>query len=217
MESNYPSNSNKQKKTEVPAKETEPKKVEQITSGNVVRRKKPLGKRFAETFVGGDAKGVVGYVVYEVLIPAARDMVADAGREAIERMLYGEQRSPHRRGGSARPSGANGYVSYNRFAPGQSSSRNDDPRPSLSRKARASHDFDEIILASRVEAEEVIDRLFDLVSRYESATVADLYEMVGVTGNYTDDKWGWSDIRGAGVTRVRNGYLLDLPKPEPLD
>ena len=87
----------------------------------------------------------------------------------------------------------------------------------MSRRARASHDFDEIILASRVEAEEVIDRLFDLVSRYESATVADLYEMVGVTGNFTDDKWGWTNIRGAGVTRVRNGFLLDLPRPEPLD
>jgi hypothetical protein len=72
-------------------------------------------------------------------------------------------------------------------------------------------------LATRVEAEEVIDRLFDVVSRYETATVADLYEMVGVTGNYTDDKWGWTDLRGASVQRVRNGYLLDLPRPEPLD
>jgi len=87
----------------------------------------------------------------------------------------------------------------------------------MSRRGRASHDFDEIILATRVEGEEVIERLFDLVSRYEAATVADLYELVGVSGNYTDDKWGWTDVRGSGVTRVRNGYLLDLPKPEPID
>ena len=214
MESNYPSNSRKQKITVETKVESEPKKVEQVTSGNVVRRKKPLGKRIAETFVGGDARGVVGYVVMEVLIPAARDMIADAGREGIERMIYGDTRSPNRRGGSSHP---NGYVSYNRFASSQSGpARREEPR-NFSRKARASHDFDEIILASRVEAEEVIDRLFDLVSRYESATVADLYEMVGITGKYTDDKWGWIDIRGAGVTRVRNGYLLDLPKPEPLD
>ena len=218
MESNYPSNSNKQKKASEPKDEQEPKKVEQITSGNVVRRKKPLGKRFAETFVAGDGKGVLGYVLWEVLIPAARDMVADAGREGIERMLYGgEHRSGNRRGGS-RSGGSSGYgyVSYNKFAPSQQQPRRDEPR-SVSRRARASHDFDEIILASRVEAEEVIDRLFDLVSRYESATVADLYEMVGVTGNFTDDKWGWTNIRGAGVTRVRNGFLLDLPRPEPLD
>lgn len=87
----------------------------------------------------------------------------------------------------------------------------------MSRRGRSTHDFDEIILATRVEAEEVVDRLFDLVGRYESASVSDLYSLVGISGNFTDEKWGWTDLRGAGVERVRNGYLLDLPRPEPLD
>jgi hypothetical protein len=87
----------------------------------------------------------------------------------------------------------------------------------MSRQARARHDFDEIVLESRTEAEEVIDRLFDLVSRYESATVADLYELVGLASSHTDHKWGWTDLRGAGVSRVRGGYLLDLPDPHPLN
>lgn len=208
----YPSNSRHPQRDE-PDKD---KKIEPVVSGEVLRRKKPLGKRFAETFVGGDARSVGSYVFLDVLIPAAKDAIADAFTTGIERMLFGETRSSTRRG-HARSSGPSGYVSYNRFSssPG-SPSRREEPR-GPSRRARASHDFDEIILATRVEAEEVIDRLFDLVSRYETATVADLYELVGVTANYTDDKWGWADIRGAGVTRVRNGYLLDLPKPEPLD
>lgn len=219
----FPSNSHKMssddlvedtKKTTARPKKDE-KKVERVTSGEVIRRKKPLGKRFAETFGGGDARGVWGYIVLDVLIPAAKDMVADATSQGVERMLFGEARSSSRRGGF-RSSGSNGYVSYNRFGPSASRNRHEETR-SISRRSRATHDFDEIILATRVEAEEVIDRLFDLVSRYESATVADLYDLVGATGNYTDDKWGWTDIRGAGVTRVRNGYLLDLPKPEPLD
>lgn len=211
MESEFPSNSHSSKR----AARDEPKKVEQIVSSEVVRRKKPLSKRFTETFVGGDARGVASYVMFDVLIPAAKDMVADAMSMGVEKMLFGDVRSSSRRGGSR--SGSSGpYVSYNRFAPGSSLGRRDEPTIP-SRRARATHDFDEIILATRVEAEEVVDRLFDLVSRYESATVADLYELVGVSGNYTDDKWGWTDIRGAGVTRVRNGYLLDLPKPTPLD
>jgi hypothetical protein len=208
---NYPANSHKQKTR--PEKE-EPKKVTRIATGEVVRRKTPLGKRFAETFVGGDARGVMGYVMWEVLIPAARDMIADAGREGIERMLYGDHRSPSRRGGP-RTGGPNGYVSYNRFAPSQQG-RREEPRQ-MSRRARVVHNFDEIILASRVEAEEVLNQLDDLVTRYDSATVADLYDMVGITSQYTDDKWGWTDLRDAGVSRVRNGYLLDIPKPEALD
>ena len=86
----------------------------------------------------------------------------------------------------------------------------------MSRQARARHDFDEIVLDSRVEAEAVIDRLFDLVSRYESATVADLYEIVGLSSTHIDHKWGWTDLRGAGVSRIRDGYLLDLPEPHSL-
>lgn len=206
----YPTNSHKQKKEE----KVEPKKkVEQVTRGEVTRRKKPLGKRMAETFVGGDTKGVWSYVLLDVLVPAAKDMVSDAVSTGVERMLFGDNyRGGRRPRGSGRPPS---YTSYNRYSPMGGRER-EEPR-ALSRRGRASHDFDEIILETRVEAEEVVDRLFDLVSRYEMATVADLYDLVGVSGSYTDDKWGWTDIRGAGVTRVRNGYLLDLPRPEPLD
>ena len=193
------------------------KKIEKVVEGSVLRRKKPLTKRFMETFVGGDARGVVGYVMMDVLLPAAKDMVADAVSQGVERLIFGEARSTSRRTGYRPGTGTGtGYVSYNRFSSSPpAGTRREEPR-SISRTSRARHDFDEIILATRVEAEEVIDRLFDLVSRYESATVADLYELVGVSGNYTDDKWGWTDLRGAGARRVRNGYLLDLPRPELL-
>lgn len=211
----YPSNS---KNRPPAAKDREPKKVQQVVSGEVVRRKKPLRKRFSETFVGGDARGVGSFVMLDVLIPAAKDAIADAFSQGIERMLFGEVRSSSRRGHGASRFGSTqyGHVSYNR--PTALQGRREDPRDRMpSRRARANHDFDEIILSTRVEAEEVIDRLFDLVARYEQATVSDLYELVGVTGDYTDEKWGWTDIRGAGVTRVKGGYLLDLPRPEPLD
>jgi hypothetical protein len=209
MESEFPSNSRRPTR---PQREEKPKKIEKVVVSDVVRRKKPLGKRLSETLVGGDARGVWGYIAFEVIVPAFKDTFTDAVSQGVERLVFGEARSSSRRTGH-RPGG---YVNYqSRYSPG--GGRRDEPRQQMSRRARANHDFDEIILATRVEAEEVIDRLFDVVSRYETATVADLYEMVGVTGNYTDDKWGWTDLRGASVQRVRNGYLLDLPRPEPLD
>jgi hypothetical protein len=208
----FPTNSHKAKDAE--GEQPEAKKTEKVVTGDVVRRKKPFGKRFTETFVGGDAKSVWGYVVFDVLVPAAKDMASDAVSQGIDRMLFGENRPRNRRTGHRPGTNPNGYVSYNRFS--QNRPTREDPR-NVSRRARASHDFDEIILATRVEAEEVIDRLFDLVSKYEVATVGDLYDLVGITSNYTDSKWGWEDIRGAGVTKVRNGYLLDLPRPEPIE
>lgn len=213
MATDFPSNRHKDKEDAKPeAKKETKEKVEKVVEGEAIRRKKSLGTRLKETFFGGDTRGVWGYVGEEVLIPAAKDMIADAVSQGIERMIYGEAKSSSRRTGR-RPDGKGPYISYDRYSRKKSASRRSD----ISQRARASHDFDEIILASRVEADEVIDRLFDLVSKYETATVADLYDLVGITGNYTDDKWGWVDLRGADVRRVRNGYLLDLPRPEPLD
>lgn len=200
----YPSN----KGTDEPRE----KNIKRVTSEEPIRRKKSLGKQFKETFVGGDAKSAIRYVIFDVLIPAARDTIVEAGTQGIEKLILGDSRRS--RGAPPPSAGATGYVSYNRYAMG---SRQSGPQRAISRRARSQHDFDEIVLADRVEAEEVIDKLFEVVSRYGSATVMDLYELVGLPSSHTDNKWGWSSIRGAGVTRVRGGYLLDLPEPQPLD
>lgn len=206
----YPSNSRKSRVDEPP-----PKKVEKIIEGEVVRRKKPLSRRFMETFFGGgDAGTVWSYILSDVLVPAAKDMVSDAVSQGVERTLFGEtnrrrQQNPTR--------GLTQYTSYNRYSASPGLRRPEDPRQGLSRRGRETHDFNEIIIGTKVEAEEVIDALFEIISKYESVTVANLYELIGETGTFTDEKWGWTDLRAAGVTRVKSGYLLDLPRPEPLN
>ena len=189
----------------------EDKNIERVTSSDPVRKKRSLRKQFTETFVAGDAKSAFRYVIFDVVLPAAKDMIVEAGSQGIEKLIFGDSR---RRGSTPPVSGPTGYVSYNRYAMG--GNRSTGPSRAISRQARAKHNFDEIILDQRAEAEEVIDRLFDLVSRYESASVADLYELVGLAAAHTDHKWGWTDLHGAGVTRISGGYLLDLPEPHPL-
>lgn len=210
MESlDYPANSEASKR--VVSNKNE-KNVERVTSGDAIRKKKSLRKQFKETFIAGDVKTSIRYVAFDILLPTLRDMLWEAGSGGIEKLIFGDSR---RRGSTIPQSGPTGYVSYNRYAVGRGPLAG--PQRAMSRMARARHDFDEIVLESRIEAEEVIDRLFDLVSRYETATVADLYELVGLPSSHTDNKWGWSDLRGAGVSRVRDGYLLDLPDPIPFN
>lgn len=215
MESEFPSNSKTTKTTKksTDAKD-EPKKVEKVVTGEVRTRKRPLGRRFADTFAGGDARGAGSYVLFDVMIPAAKDMVADAMSQGVERMLFGEVRSTSRRGHRTGASG--GYTPYNRMGSGPIGSRREEPRVP-SRRNRALHNFDEFILDTRAEAHEVLDRLHHRIDQYEVATVADLYDLLGQTGEYTDAKWGWTDLRYADITRITNGYVLDLPRPEPID
>ena len=192
------------------------KDITRVTSSEPVRRRRSLGKQFKEVFIAGDARSAVRFAVMDVVLPMARDLVFEAVSEGFQKLIFGESR---RYRGVTRPqAGEYGYVAYNRYSSTSAPpSRLTSPQRALSRQARARHDFDEIVLDSRVEAEQVIDELFEVVSRYESASVADLYQLVGLATAHTDHKWGWTDLHGAGVSRVRGGFLLDLPDPEPLD
>lgn len=220
MDNEFPSNS----KMTAPAKKAssakvEEKKVEKVVTGKVVQRKKSLGTKFKETFISGaDSKSVLEYVLFDILKPAAKDMIVDATQAGLERTFYGEARSGGRRGYGRGPSGP-GYTAYNR--PGapvvRSGGPREEPRHAPSRRARANHDFGEIILQTRVEANAVMDTLYELLSRFEVVTVADLYDAVDVESAFTDNRWGWEDLQGSDIRRVRDGYLLVLPRPVPID
>ena len=78
-------------------------------------------------------------------------------------------------------------------------------------------DFQDLIFESRGEAEEVLTNLLDLIADYGVASVADLYDLVGITGPFTDNKYGWTDLRTASVSRTREGYIINLPKAVAID
>lgn len=196
-------------------------RVGKIVSNGAVRRKTPLGKRVKNLFLSDAGQGVWEFVVHEVLVPAAKDMFTDAVNQGLEKKLYGEVRSVGRRTG-VRPgahvvSNTNvGTVRYDRASSSPvAGSRSTDG--GMSRRARQRHDFGEIVVPTRGEATEVIDMMFAIISKYEQVSVAEFYEMVNITPSHTDYKYGWTDIRGAGVVRVNGGYLIDLPVPVALD
>ena len=59
--------------------------------------------------------------------------------------------------------------------------------------------------------------LGDIIEEYGLATVADLYDLCGITTEYTDENWGWTSARYMSVIRSRRGYMLQLPKPDHIN
>ena len=58
-----------------------------------------------------------------------------------------------------------------------------------------------------------VDRSDPTCEPYGIASVADLYDLAGITcRSYTANKYGWTDIRSAKVVRIRDGYILQLPR-----
>ena len=51
---------------------------------------------------------------------------------------------------------------------------------------------------------------------YGVVSVADMYDLCGMTCNYTDNKYGWKSLARADISRVRDGYMIKLPKAEPI-
>lgn len=188
------------------------KKVEKVVTHKVTKRKKSLGKRMSETFLEEDGQNVVQYIVYDILIPAAKDTISDLVKGGIEMLLYGEggsrDRSTYRDRGR---SYSQTRTSYNRMY-GNDDRRLSPPRD-RSRRSRMSHDFDDVVLDSREEAKKVLDELNLLIDQYDWASVEDFNDLVGLDSEYTDCRWGWTDLRAAYIERARHGgWIIRLPR-----
>ena len=199
LRGNYKSNSNKDK--------DEKKKIDPIVKGKVSAKKKSGARKFADVFIHEDVANVKNYIVMDVLLPAAKKAISDIVTNGIDMMLYGET------GRSSRRDSRGSRVSYSRYYDERDRDRDRGSRG----RTRVGYDYDDIILENRAEAVEVLDRMEDLLETYGIVSVADLYDLVGITGNYTDNKYGWTNLKNASIVRSRDGYLLKMPKALPID
>lgn len=190
-----------------------------VITGKVVRRKKPLGRRFLDTFFAGE--GVFAYLFRDVLVPALQDTATNMVTQGIEKAIYGEVRSHGRpvRGASSIV-GSRNYTSYDRPS---TIIRSSSPAPAAGPPMRrpssqpSSMDIGEIILDDYNQAQIVAEKLLEAIQQYGCVTVANLNELLRTSSTVTDYKYGWEDLSMLQIKRVRGGgYMLDLPMPEDL-
>ena len=76
----------------------------------------------------------------------------------------------------------------------------------------------ELVYETRADAEKVLNGMSEIIDEYGFVTVADLYDISGLSGAYyTDSIIGWKgSIKESTIKKVRDGYVIDLPKPEVL-
>ena len=59
--------------------------------------------------------------------------------------------------------------------------------------------------------------MYDVIEQYEVVSVSDLYDMADLVAPHTGNRYGWTDLRNAEVIRVRDGYVIKLPRALPID
>lgn len=182
------------------------RKVEKVVTGKVITKKKSKFSKIVGAFISEDANSVGSYVFGEVLIPVIKKAISDIITDGTDIILYGETRKGGKRSISDR-------VSYTNYS-------NRDYRPSRIERGSSysNYSLDDIIIDNRREAEEVLSRMDELMETYGLVRVADFYDLVGVKCNYTDNQYGWTNIRNAEIVRARNGgYMIKMPRAVPID
>lgn len=203
----YPSNSYTNRMDKKPKKEIKP-----VVKNEVRIQKKGLGEKFSETFLQADIQSVKNSVIFDILIPAAKDMLSDMTKGLVDGLLYGDRHGSrtYRDRGSSRV-----YRKYDNCYDEQPRRRrreDDDPPFASSRSI-----VDNLIFKTRGEAEEVLSNAIDYIEEYDSISVKDLYAYANKKSDFTKEKYGWYDLSSASVERIREGYLLKLPKPVVID
>lgn len=197
----YKPNSNKYKREQ---QELAEKKVEKVVSSPVKTRKKSELRKFADIFIPEDVANVKSYILLDVVVPKVKQVI----EEVVSTILWGES-------GRSKKGTAASKVSYRSYYERERNRNSyDDPRS----RSIGGYTYDEeYILNSRMDAEGVLTSMDDLISTYGVVTVADYLELVGVPSQYTDNKYGWTNVRSATVVRVRDGWVIKLPKAMPIN
>lgn len=177
--------------------------VEKVVKGNVKVKKNEM-RKFKDVFISEDMHNVGSYVLMDVLVPAIKDAIEDIVTNGIRMILRGET-------GSRKSSSNASKVSYSRFYDDRRDGRSSETR------SRSSYSYDDITFETRGDAELALERMSELIDAYGEASVADLFDLAGQTGSYTDNRYGWTNIRSAKVYRTRDGYMIEFPKAMPLN
>lgn len=183
-------------------KTPEGKRAEKVVKGTVKVKKNEM-RKITDVFISEDAANVKSYILFDVLVPSIKRAIYDIVVNSLGMSLFGG------RGDGKRPIGDK--VSFHDYS---ASSRRDD-RPSSSRSS-GGYSYADITLDSRAEAESVLNCMDEMMDEYGIVRVADLYDLVGHTGEYTDNHYGWTNIRNAEIISTRDGYRIKMPRPLPI-
>lgn len=188
-------------------KAREPREIQPVTRSAGRVRKAPLGRRLRETFVQGDAQSVWSSMIWNSFLPGLRDQIHDALEQGLYSLFNGGE-TAYRRAGRSSSRGSNISRHNPDRALGGGGRRESEV---ITREARDRHDLSVIELDSRAEAEAVLDAMIASIDQFDIVTLAEFYQLVRITPDHTDYKFGWEDLGGARIAHSRGSYYLDLP------
>lgn len=183
-------------------------KLEPVTKAEKVQR--PATRRFMDRLFAESPKALGGRVLRDVIEPRIKAGVEEALNSFISGMMWGD--SANRPISSMRGTVLRGgNVSYSAMS---SPSALSQARAAVPRRAMGN--YHDIALPTQQDAELVLANMYEVLNEYRRVAVADLYELVGLSSETSDNGYGWTSLDGARINKTRAGYSLELPRPSLL-
>ena len=188
-------------------------KMQPVAHGKKVQEN--FGRKILSEIIVEDLHNIGEYLLKEVALPAAKNAVSDLVTNFVDMALFGQVRNkvsgnsvkritPYN---SLYGTSTNRVVKYNDFQQQQ---------PQQKTRGLAGYSYQEVMLDSRPEAEDVLARMRIYLDKYGVVSVSDLYDAVGEIPDMMDTKWGWTDLSGAYVQRCAEGFILRMPRVEAI-
>lgn len=166
-------------------------------------RKPSTKKRLMKAFLADDVTDIKEFFIYEILIPEAKKLIDST----IHSILFGQTKRDDRYGS---------YRDYASYSDYYTRSR-DYRRPEPVRKKQAQKFDNEFWFRTEQDAREVLRSMNTIIESAGVCSVADLCRLSHISSDWTDNDYGWFDVRGVKIARYRGGYILDLPTAHLLD
>lgn len=205
MRDKYPSNSYSRDTDSEP---TEEKQIRQVAQGKA--HKQGLLQRLGRYLIEDTIENAKEKAFSEIVAPGIKTLIFDTGVEILSVILFKESSAGGYRPRSGGPAKRGDRTSYRDYYDRKDKGHRRDTRD-------IPFDPDDIIVDTRAEAHMVLDELDHIIHKYGQASVADFYDIVGVTSDWTDNRYGWTDIRNASIRPVREGFMLVMPRTHVLE
>ena len=170
------------------------KKLEKVTTGKVTVRQQTDIQKVVSAFLAEDLATVKERIINDYAIPMLKNGIWSIFSSALSLMIFGEDRSRSQSSNYVRGS-SNSYDRY--YA---------NPNRSQPVNQRVIPNWQNLTSDSRADMEGILDQMWEAI----------LYDLAGMTCNFTDNKYGWKDLTGAYIKNVPGGYSIVFPKPVPL-
>lgn len=188
---------------------TPEKKVKEAVVTGVVQVQRPATRRFFDFLFAESPKALGKKITSEVIVPRLKAGFEEAANSFLAGMLWG--------GAGNRPMSnivqgtvlRAGQVNYQAM----SQQGNSLLQARQAAPQRAAGSYEDLVTPTQQAAETLLANMYQLLNQYRVVAVGDLNDLAGITSQPSDNAYGWTSLEGARISKVRDGFLLELPRP----